>query len=73
MDLDARADRFRFLIRDRDNKFTAAYDVVFAGANIRIIRTPIQAARANAIAERFIRTLRRDCLDSYTSRPGRMT
>ena len=62
-DLGERANRFRFLIHDRDSKFTAAFDAVFAGADIRIIRTPIRAPRANAIAERFIGTLRRECLD----------
>jgi transposase InsO family protein len=63
LDLADDASRFGFLIRDRDSKFTAAFDAVFAGDDIRIIRTPAQAPRANAIAERFIGTLRRKCLD----------
>jgi transposase InsO family protein len=63
MDLADDASRFRFLIRDRDSTFTAAFDAVFAGADIRIIRTPIRAPRANAVAERWIGTLRRECLD----------
>jgi transposase InsO family protein len=58
-----RAEQFRYLIRDRDSKFTAAFDAVFTGADIAIIRTPVRAPRANAIAERFIGTLRRECLD----------
>jgi transposase InsO family protein len=63
MDLGDQAEQFRFLIRDRDSKFTAALDAVFAGADIRTIRTPVRAPRANAIAERWIGTLRRECLD----------
>ena len=63
MDLGDRADQLRFLIRDRDSNFTTAFDAVFAGADIRIVRTPVRAPRANAIAERWIGTLRRECLD----------
>jgi putative transposase len=63
MDLGHQAAQFRFVIRDRDSKFTAAVDAVFADADIRILRTPVRAPRANAIAERWIGTLRRECLD----------
>jgi putative transposase len=63
VELGDRADRFEFLIRDRNSKFSAAFDAVFTGADIRTIRTPVRAPRANAIAERFIGTLRRECLD----------
>jgi putative transposase len=54
---------FRFLIHDRDTKFTYAFDEIFRSEGIRVIRTPIQAPNANAHAERWIRTLRSDCLD----------
>jgi transposase InsO family protein len=51
------------LIRDRDSKYTAAYDTIFASQAIRVIRTPIRTPVANAYAERFVRTVRTECLD----------
>jgi putative transposase len=51
------------LIRDRDSKFTDAFDAVFASEGIRILRTPVRAPKANAIAERWIGTIRRELLD----------
>lgn len=63
MDLDDRGQRVRFLIHDRDTKFTRAFDGIFQSEGISIIRTPIRAPNANAYAERWVGSVRRECLD----------
>jgi putative transposase len=63
MDLGEYATRFKFLIRDRDSKFTAVFDEVLADNGMRIIKTPVRSPRANSFAERYVGTLRRECLD----------
>jgi putative transposase len=63
MDLGECAGRFKFLIRDRDGKFSQVLDEIFTGSGIRVIKTPPRSPWANCYAERFVGTLRRECLD----------
>ena len=63
MDLGERAADFRFLVRDRAGQFSASFDAVLAGAGIEVIKIPPRSPRPDAYAERFVRSIKDECLN----------
>jgi putative transposase len=61
--LDEQGRQLRFLVRDRDAKFSRGFDDVFRSEGAQVLMTPVHAPKANAYAERWVRTVRADCLD----------
>ncbi|MCQ4084848.1 integrase core domain-containing protein [Streptomyces sp. RB6PN25] len=62
-DLEDQLHRFRFFLRDRDGKFSHAFDAVLAGAGVQVLLSPPRSPKANAFAERWVGTVRRECTD----------
>jgi transposase InsO family protein len=61
--VEERLENVRYLLHDRDAKFSAPFDALIRSEGVRVIKTPVRAPRANAIAERWVRTVRNECLD----------
>jgi putative transposase len=61
--IEERLEHVRVLLHDRDAKFSGPFDEILLGEGVRVIKTPVRAPRANAVAERWVRSVRHECLD----------